>query len=135
VQRHKLGRGIRPLQHLCQCWHHHHRHHNIGTPSCRLAGYPPLLRVRAGSEYDFTHREHGTQDSDLTPTSLTPLESGGLILDYANVCPLSVADQFTGLVIVLPGHEGRVGVFDVLLSDPRGLGESQLGWARGFAFD
>jgi hypothetical protein len=113
---------------------------NIGTSSCRLAGYPTLLGVRARHEYEFTHLEHGTQDSDLTPTSLAPRESGGLILDNplgcnANVYPLPVADQFTGLVIVLPRHEGRIRVFGVPLSDPCGLSESQLGWARGFVFN
>jgi hypothetical protein len=113
---------------------------NIGTFFCRLAGYPTLLGVRAGHEYAFTHLEHGTQDSDLTPASLAPRESGGLILDNplgcnANVYPLPVADQFTGLVIVLPKHEGRVRVFGVPLSDPCGLSESQLGWAKGFSFD
>ncbi|HEY5266857.1 MAG TPA: DUF4232 domain-containing protein [Acidimicrobiales bacterium] len=113
---------------------------NIGTSACRLAGYPTLLGVRDGHEYVLTHIGHGTQDSSLTPTSLAPRESGGLILDNslgcnANVYPLPVADRFTGLVIVLPKREGRVRVFSVPLSVPCGLSESQMGWAKGFNFE
>lgn len=113
---------------------------NIGTTSCRLGGYPTLLGVRSGREFPLTHLGHGTQDSYLTSTLLAPRESGGLILDNplgcnANVYPLPVADHYSGLVIVLPKREGRVRVFGVPLSDPCGLSESQLGWAKGFIFN
>jgi hypothetical protein len=113
---------------------------NIGTSACQLGGYPTLLGVRGGREYKLTILGHGTQDSDLTPTSLAPRESGALILDNplgcnANVYPLPVADQFSGLVIVLPKQQGRVRVFGVPLSDPCGLSESQLGWGEGFTFN
>jgi len=113
---------------------------NVGTYSCRLGGYPTLLGIRGGHEYALDHLEHGTQDRNLQPTTLSPRESGALILDTslgcnANVYPLPVADRYTGVVVVLPRHHGHVRILGVPLSTPCGVSESQVGWAKGFVFD
>ncbi len=113
---------------------------NIGASNCTLGGYPKLIGIRGGREYALTHVGHGTQDSDLGPTTLTPRQSGALILDNslgcnANVYPLKAIYVFTGIVIVLPKDQGIVKVLGVPLSDPCGLSESELGWATGFNYN
>jgi hypothetical protein len=113
---------------------------NVGTSRCRLKGYPKLLGIRGGHEYPLSHVGRGTQDKSLYPTTLAPRMSGALILDTslgcnANVDPMPVADLFTGVVILLPHGHGHVRILGVPLYVPCGLGESQLGWAKGFVFD
>jgi hypothetical protein len=112
---------------------------NVGTSTCRLGGYPQLLGIRDGHEYAFTKVDHGTQDVNLETAILAPRMSGALILDTsdgcnANVYPYPVLDQYTGVVILLPHDNGRVKVAGVPLYVPCGIGESQLGWAKGFIF-
>jgi len=113
---------------------------NVGTSKCRLGGYPKLLGIRGGHEYPLSHVVHGTQGGNLYPTTLTPRMSGAFILDTslgcnANVGPLPVADTYRGIVIVLPNGHGHVWIPGVRLEVPCGLGESQLGWSKGFVFD
>ena len=113
---------------------------NVGTFTCRLGGYPKLLGIRDGHEYALAKVSHGTQDVSLEPAILTPRMSGALILDTslgcnANVYPYPVSDQYTGGVILLPHHNGHVKVVGVPLYVPCGLGESQLGWVKGFVFN
>lgn len=113
---------------------------DVGISTCRLGGYPKLLGIRGNHEYTLANVGHGTQDTALAPTTLVPRESGALILDSndgcsANVYPLPAADKYTGVVILLPNGEGRVKVLGVPLWVPCGLSESQLGWAKRFAFD
>lgn len=84
---------------------------NVGTSACRLNGYPKLLGVREGHEYAIANVIHGTQDVNLRPANLAPRVSGALILDTplgcnANAYPYPVSDQYTGVVIVLPGDDG-----------------------------
>ncbi len=107
---------------------------NVGQSACRLGGYPKLLGIRGGHEYAFKDVRRGTQDVSLRPAILAPRVSGALILDIvtgcnANVSPTPVADQYTGVTVVLPGSNGTQ------LDVPCGLGESQLGWLKGFVFD
>jgi hypothetical protein len=113
---------------------------NVGTSTCRLGGYPKLTGIRGGHGYAFASVAHSTQDVSLEPTVLSPRESGALILDTslgcnANVYPYPPADVYTGLIIILPHGKGRVRVAGLPLFVPCGLGESQLGWAKGFVFD
>lgn len=113
---------------------------NVGTSDCRLGGYPKLLGIRGGHEYPISHIGHGTQDGNLYPTTLVPRMSGAFVLNTslgcnANVYPLPVADRYTGVVILLPNGHGHVRILGVPLDVPCGLGESQLGWAKGFVFD
>jgi hypothetical protein len=113
---------------------------NVGTTACRLGGYPSLRGIRGGHEYALSHVGRGTQDVELSPTTLAPRESGALILNpnlgcNANVSPLPVADRYMGVVILLPQGHGHVRILGVPLYVPCGLNESQLGWAKGFVFD
>jgi len=113
---------------------------NVGPTACRLGGYPKLLGIRDGHEFAFTNVRHSTQDVNLRPAILSPRMSGAFILDTplgcnANVYPTPVADQYTGVVIVLPGGKGHVRIDGMTLSAPCGLGESELGWAKGFTFN
>jgi hypothetical protein len=113
---------------------------NVGTSKCRLGGYPRLLGIRGGHEYRLSHVAHGTQGGNLYPTTLAPRMSGAFILDAslgcnANVDPLPVGDRYAGVVILLPDGHGHVRIPGVPLDVPCGLGESQLGWAKGFVFD
>lgn len=113
---------------------------NVGASTCRLGGYPKLLGIRDGHEYAFAKVSHGTQDVSLEPAILAPRMSGALILDTslgcnANVYPYPASDQYTGVVILLPHDNGHVKVVGVPLYVPCGLGESQLGWAKGFVFN
>jgi hypothetical protein len=113
---------------------------NVGTSTCRLGGYPKLLGIRDGHEYAFANVSHGTQDVSLEPAILAPRMSGALIFDTslgcnANVYPYPASDEYTGAVILLPRDTGYVKVVGVPLYAPCGLGESQLGWAKGFVFN
>jgi hypothetical protein len=113
---------------------------NVGTRTCQLGGYPKLMGIRGGHEYALANVSHGTQDVSLEPAILAPRMSGALILDTslgcnANVYPYPVSDQYTGVVIVLTHDNGHVKVVGVPLYVPCGLGESQLGWAKGFVFN
>lgn len=113
---------------------------NVGPTACRIGGYPKLLGIRKGHEYAFADVGHGTQDVSLRPAILAPRVSGALILDTpfgcnANVTPFPATDEYSGLVIVLPLGNGHVVVNGVHLYVPCGLGESQLGWAKEFAFN
>jgi hypothetical protein len=112
---------------------------NIGTSKCELEGFPKLFGIRDGHNYGLPRVAHGTQDSALYPTALTPRESGALILDTSLGCnanrnPLPISVQYTGVIVVLPRGAGRVKISGVPLSDPCGLSESQLGWTKGFTF-
>lgn len=113
---------------------------NVGQSTCRLGGYPKLLGIRGGHEYALKDVRHGTQDVSLQPANLAPRQSGALILDIelgcnANVTPTPAADQYSGVVLVLPGGNGHVRINGVHVDLPCGLGESQLGWLKGFVFD
>jgi hypothetical protein len=113
---------------------------NVGTSTCRLGGYPKLLGIRSGHEYPLSHVAHGTQEGNLYPATLAPRMSGAFVLDMslgcnANVYPLPVVDRYTGVVILLPNSHGHVRILGVPLDVPCGLGESQLGWAKGFVFN
>ena len=114
---------------------------NIGPSACELGGYPRLLGIRGGHEYRLTHVGEGpTQDGQLRTTTLSPREAGAMIFDTslgcnANANPLPVADEFTGVVVLLPNREGHVKILGVPLSMPCGVSESQLGWAKGFDLD
>ncbi len=114
---------------------------NIGPSACELGGYPRLLGIREGHEYRLTHVGQGpTQDGQLDATTLSPREAGAIIFDTplgctANANPLPVADEFAGVVVLLPNREGHVKILGVPLSMPCGVSESQLGWAKGFKFD
>jgi hypothetical protein len=113
---------------------------NVGTRTCQLGGYPKLMGIRGGHEYALANVSHGTQDLSLEPAILAPRMSGAFILDTslgcnANVYPYPKSDQYTGLVILLPRDKGNVKVVGVPLYVPCGLGESQLGWAKGFVFN
>jgi hypothetical protein len=113
---------------------------NVGPSACRLGGYPKLMGIRGGHEYAFTGVRHGTQDVSLRPAILAPRPSGALILDTelgcnANVAPTPAAGKYTGVVIVLPGGKGHVRIDGAPLYVPCGLGESELGWAKGFVFN
>jgi hypothetical protein len=81
---------------------------NIGTSSCRIGGYPQLLGIRDGHEYAIRHLDHGTQDVSLEPATLAPRMGGAFILDVSLGVPLFV---------------------------PCGIGESQLGFAKGYDFN
>jgi len=101
---------------------------------------PKLLGIRNGHEIAFAEVRHGTQDMSLQPAILAPRMSGAFILDTplgcnANVTPEPAVDQYSGVVVVLPGGKGHVRIVGVTLSVPCGLGESQLGWAKGFVFN
>jgi hypothetical protein len=114
---------------------------NIGTSACQLGGYPTLLGIRGGHEYALSHVGEGpTQDGQLHSTVLRARQAGALILNTtlgcnANATPLPVVDEYTGLVILLPHHQGHVKILGVPLSMPCGVSESALGWAKGFVFD
>lgn len=114
---------------------------NIGPSACELGGYPRLLGIREGHEYGLTHVGEGpTQDGQLDATTLSPREAGALIFDTplgcnANANPLPVADEFAGVVVLLPNREGHVKILGVPLSMPCGVSESKLGWAKRFKFD
>jgi hypothetical protein len=113
---------------------------NTGTSACHLSGYPRLLGIRDGHEFSLSHVGEGTQDRQLNSTTLLSRQAGALILNTslgcnANVSPLPVADEYTGVVILLPHQRGRVKISGVPLYVPCGLSESQLGWAKGFVFD
>ena len=113
---------------------------NVGVSACRLSGYPKLLGTRGGHEFPIANVVHGTQDVNLRPAILGPRVSGALILDAplgcnANVAPPVTSDQYTGAVIVLPNDKGHVKVVGLPLYMPCGLGESSLGWAKGFVFN
>lgn len=114
---------------------------NIGTSDCELGGYPRLLGIRGGHEYKLAHVGEGpTQDGQLHATALSPREAGALIFDTslgcnANVYPPPVADEYTGVVVLLPNQQGHVKILGVPLSMPCGVSESQLGWSKGFELD
>jgi hypothetical protein len=113
---------------------------NIGTSSCRIGGYPQLLGIRDGHEYAIRHLDHGTQDVSLEPATLAPRMSGAFILDVslgcnANSLPYPVSDLFMGVVILLPHGNGHIKVAGVPLFVPCGIGESQLGFAKGYDFN
>lgn len=114
---------------------------NIGPSACQLGGYPELLGIRGGHEYKLAHVGEGsTQDGQLSATTLSPREAGALIFDTplgcnANANPLPVADEFTGVVVLLPNEQGHVKILGVPLSMPCGVSESRLGWAKGFTLD
>jgi hypothetical protein len=113
---------------------------NIGTSTCWLGGYPQLLGIRGGHEYAIKNVSRGTQDVSLKPTLLTPRISGAFILDVslgcnANSLPYPASDLYTGVVILLPHDDGHIKVAGVPLFVPCGIGESQLGWAKGYDFN
>lgn len=113
---------------------------NVGVSACRLSGYPRLLGIRDGHEYPLANVSHGTQDVNLQPAILKPRMSGAFIIDTplgcnANVAPPPASDLYAGVVMILPRGNGHVRVDGVNLYAPCGLGESSLGWARGFAFN
>lgn len=111
---------------------------NVGTASCRLAGYPQLLGIRSGHEFRLrvTTRYN---DPLLVPTVLAPRESGAFIVNSTTGCmpggdPHRASHLYSGVVLLLPGGRGPVWVRDFNLYAPCQLSESPLGWAKGFAF-
>lgn len=113
---------------------------NVGVSACRLSGYPRLLGIRDGHEYPLAKVTHGTQDLNLRPALLAPRLSGAFIIDTPLGCnasngPTEASDRYSGVVLILPLESGHVRVDDVPLYTPCGLGESSLGWAKGFQFD
>lgn len=113
---------------------------NVGVSACRLSGYPRLLGIRDGREYPLANVRHGTQDVNLRPAILAARMSGAFIIDTplgcnASVGPAVASDQYSGVIIILPPSNGHVRVDGVPLYVPCGLGESSLGWAKGFVFN
>lgn len=113
---------------------------NIGASTCRVGGYPHLLGIRGGHEYEIKNVSRGTQDVRLEPVVLAPRASAAFILDVslgcnANSLPYPTSDVYTGLVILLPHANGHIKVAGVPLIIPCGIGESQLGWSKGYDFN
>jgi hypothetical protein len=82
---------------------------------------------------------HGTQGVTLHPTVLAPRMSGALILNTSCGCvpggdPHAASQTYSGIVILLLHGRGIVKVLGAPLYAPGDLGESQLGWAKGFVF-
>ena len=103
-------------------------------------GIYTIAVVNIGHEYAIRHLDHGTQDVSLEPATLAPRMSGAFILDVslgcnANSLPYPVSDLFTGVVILLPHGNGHIKVAGVPLFVPCGIGESQLGFAKGYDFN
>jgi hypothetical protein len=112
---------------------------NVGASTCRLGGYPRLLGIRTGHEYKLRITGHGTQDGNLGPVVLSPRISGAFILNTTTGCvpggdSNAASHTYSGIVVLLPGKLGLFKILGITLYAPCDLLESQLGWAKDFAF-
>lgn len=117
---------------------------NVGSTSCRLAGYAGIIGVRSGREHRLTGVQRGTFFGNLQPAILAPRMTGALLLGTEWACvainrsgPAAraylAAHSYDGVVLVLPDHSGVVHVPDVQIQNACTLSETRLGWSRGFA--
>jgi hypothetical protein len=115
---------------------------NVGTSTCRLAGYPGIIGIRDGHEFRLRGVAHGTFFGNLEPTVLAPRMTGALVLGTETACvavnrpgpgPTAylAAHSYVGLVIVLPDHTGYVRVPSVQFENGCTLYETRLGWRSG----
>lgn len=116
---------------------------NIGSSSCRLAGYPGIIGIRDGHEYRLRRVAHGTYFGNLEPTILAPRMTGALVLGSETACvavnrpgpgPAAylAAHSYIGLVVVLPQRKGYVRVPGARFENGCTLFETRLGWSSGF---
>ena len=113
---------------------------NVGAASCELSGYPNLIGIRGAKLITLRVTGHGTYGGNLHATTLAPRMSGALIIGTDDLCGpyygvIPPGHDYTGVIVVLPDHAGRVRVPGANFDTTCGLGVSQLGWRRNFSIE
>jgi hypothetical protein len=113
---------------------------NIGSNSCRLAGYPTVRGYKDNHVYPLRITQHGTFAGNLSPTVLKPRETGELLISTSDFCNalniggqtkirrIEAKDTYTGLEIDGPNRSWSQTLSGFSIDIACGLEVSQLGW-------